>query len=75
LTWFQPLDIQLVYAFLERWPTLETVQQTDDPTLLQFFLRHHSKRRSLNQRRIVAMRQAIPATTDGAVVTVSVMVV
>jgi hypothetical protein len=75
LTWFQPLDTQLVYAFLQRWPALEAVQQTDDSTLLQFFLRHHSKRQSLNQRRTVAMRQAIPATTDEAVMTVSVMIV
>ena len=25
LTWFQPLDTGLVYAFLQHWPTLETV--------------------------------------------------
>jgi transposase len=75
LTWFQPLDTRLVYAFLQQWSTLEAVQQADDHTLLQFFLIHHSKRQSLNQRRLAAIRQAIPATTDRAVVTASVMVV
>jgi transposase len=75
LTWFQPLDTQLVYAFLQHWPTLEAVQQADDPTLLTFFRAHHSKRRSLNLRRIAAIRQARSATTDHAVVTASVMVV
>jgi hypothetical protein len=40
---------------------------------LKFFHAHHSKRRSLNQRRVAAIRQAIPATTDGAVVTASVL--
>jgi transposase len=32
LTWFQPLDTRLVYAFLQQWPTLEAVQQADDHT-------------------------------------------
>jgi hypothetical protein len=31
LAWFQPLDIRFVYEFLRRWPTLEAVQQADDP--------------------------------------------
>ncbi len=31
LAWFQPLDTRFVYEFLQRWPTLEAVQQADDP--------------------------------------------
>jgi len=64
-----------VYEFLKAWPTLEAVQQVDDQILGQFFHTHHSKRRAINQRRMDEIRQAVPATTDRAVITSAVMVV
>jgi transposase len=75
LAWFDALDTKVVYEFLKAWPTLEAVQQVDDKTLRQFFHTHHSKRRAINQRRMDEIRQAVPATTDRAVITSSVMVV
>src|SRR5262245_22248260 len=75
LAWFEALDTQVVYEFLKDWPTLEAVQQVDDETLGRFFLTHHSKRRAINQRRMDEIRQAVPATTDRAVITSSIMVV
>ena len=73
--WFAALDTPLVCDFLKRWPTLEAVQQTDDTTLRMFFQAHHAHNRAINQRRIDAIRQAIPATTDLAVIRASVMLV
>jgi hypothetical protein len=65
----------LVGAFLTRWPTLEAVQKTDDATLRTFFQAHHAHHRALNQQRMAGIRQAIPATTDQAVIRASVMLV
>jgi hypothetical protein len=51
------------------------VQKADDATLRTFFQEHHSYNRAINQRRMDGIRQAIPATTDQAVVRSSVMLV
>jgi transposase len=75
LCWFAALDTPLVCNFLKRWPTLEAVQQTDDTTLRLFFQEHHAHNRAINQQRIDGIRQAIPATTDQAVIRASVMIV
>jgi transposase len=75
LCWFAALDTPLVRDFLKRWPTLEAVQQTDDTTLRRFFQEHYAHNRAINQRRIDGIRQAIPATTDPAVIRASVRIV
>jgi hypothetical protein len=75
LCWFAALDTPLVCDFLTRWPTLEAVQQTDDATLRAFFQAHRAHHRAINQRRMAGIRQAIPATTDQAVIHASVMLV
>jgi transposase len=75
LCWFAALDTPLVCDFLTRWPTLDAVQQTDDPTLRIFFQAHHAHNRAINQQRMAGIRQAIPATTDQAVIRASVMLV
>jgi hypothetical protein len=73
--WFAALDTPLVCDFLKRWPTLEAVQQTDDPTLRLCFQAHHAHNRAINQQRMDGIRQAISATTDQAVMRASVMIV
>ena len=75
LCWFAALDAPLVCDFLKRWPTLEAVQKADDATLRTFFQAHHSYHRAINQQRMDGIRQAIPATTDQAVIPSSVMLV
>jgi hypothetical protein len=75
LCWFAALDTPLVCDFLTRWPTLEAVQKTDDATLRTFFQAHHAHNRAINQQRMAGIRQAIPATTDQAVIRASVMLV
>jgi transposase len=73
--WFAALDTPLFCDFLKCWPTLEAVQQTDDATLRTFFQAHHAHNRAINQQRMDGIRQAIPATTDQAVIRPSVMLV
>ena len=75
LGWFAALDTPLVCDFLTRWPTLEGVQKADDTTLRMFFQAHHAHNRAFNQQRMDGIRQAIPATTDQAVIRASVMLV
>jgi transposase len=75
LCWFAALDTPLICDFLKRWPTLEAVQQADDATLRTFFQAHHAHNRAINQQRMAGIRQAIPATTDQAVIRASVMLV
>jgi len=68
LEWFRDIDTELVEKFLGRWPTLEALQKARPATVLQFLERHHSRQRPLNLQRLEAMRQALPATPDRAVV-------
>ncbi len=75
LRWFAALDTPLAGDFLKQWPTLEAVQNTDDTALLAFFQAHRSHNPAINRQRIDGIRQAIPATTDQAVVRSSGMVV
>jgi transposase len=75
LGWFAALDTPLVCDFLKRWPTLQAVQETDDATLRTFFQAHHAHHRTINQQRMAGIRQAIPATTDQAVLRASAMLV
>jgi transposase len=75
LCWFAALDPPLLGAFLKRWPTLEAVQQTDDATWRTFFQAHHAHNRVINQQRMDGIRQALPATTDQAVIRAAAMLV
>lgn len=65
LQWFD-LDTPLVADLLKRWPDLQHLQRCHDGTLRTFFRQHHchSKR---NDERIAAIRAAVPATDDPAV--------
>ncbi len=68
LSWFAEIDAPLVELFLRRWQTLEALQRARPTTLLRFFERQHSRSRERNQRRLEAIRQAVPATRDPAVI-------
>jgi len=68
LDWFEHLDSELVCALLERWPTLEQLQKVLPAKLRTFFRKHRCRDQELIERRILAIRQAIPAIRDGAVI-------
>jgi transposase len=75
LDWFERLDTELVCACLERWPTLEELQRVPPTKLRTFFQKHRCRDQELMERRIVAIRQAIPAIRDRAVIEANSMLV
>jgi transposase len=68
LNWFEHLDTELVCALLEHWPTLEELQRVPPAKLRTFFAKHHCRNQELIGRRILALRQSIPAIHDRAVI-------
>jgi transposase len=68
LDWFEHLDSELVCALLERWPTLEQLQKVPPAKLRTFFRKQRCRDQELIERRILAIRQAIPAIRDRAVI-------
>jgi transposase len=68
LDWFEHPDSELVCALLERWPTLEELQKVPPAKLRTFFRKHRCRDQELIERRILAIRQAIAAIRDRAVI-------
>jgi transposase len=67
LKWFDDPTSPLVGDLLERWPNLEQLQRAHDGTLRKFFHQHNCRSEDRIQERNDAIRQAVPATTDEAV--------
>ena len=55
-------------ALLERWPTLQELQKVPPAKLRTFLHKHHSRDQEVIERRIVGIRQAVPAIRDRAVI-------
>jgi len=68
LDWFDRLDREAACALLERWPTLEELQKVSSVKLRTFFCKHHCRDQEVIERRIVGIRQAVPAIRDRAVI-------
>ena len=62
--WFD-VDTALVADLLKHWPELQHLQRCHDGTLRMFFRRHHAGE-ELTTSRIEAIRAAVPATDDPA---------
>lgn len=75
LCWFDDLSTLVVCDFLLQWPTLEEVKKAKKATLEKFLREHNSVRRETNERRIAEIREAIPLTTDRAVINSSVLMI
>ncbi len=67
LRWFDDVDTPLVTDLLKRWPDLQQLQRCHDGTLRTFFRQHHCHGEELIHQRIDAIRTAVPATRDPAV--------
>jgi transposase len=63
--WFD-VDTALVADLLKHWPDLQHLQRCHDGTLRTFFRRHHYGE-DLTAKRLAAIRAAVPATHDPAV--------
>jgi transposase len=68
LEWFGRLDSERVCALLERWPALEELQKASPASLRAFFRKHRCRDRERIERRMEAIRQALPAIQDRAVI-------
>jgi transposase len=69
LDWFDEIGSRIAAEFLERWPDLDKLQRARPATLQQFFFDHNSRSAPRMTERLDQISRAIPATTDGAVLT------
>lgn len=68
LEWFDRIDTQLFCDFIKRWPSLAQARRARKATLEKFFREHNMNRRALLERRLAAIKSAVPLTTDEAVI-------
>jgi len=68
LEWFDDRGTVLFCDFLERWPTLRSVQQARTAVLETFFHAHHCRSASLISARIESIRSAAALTDDPAII-------
>ena len=68
LQWFQDKDTTVFCDFLRRWPTLKAVQLARRSTLETFFRDHHVRSADVIDKRIQAIKTAMPLTTDEGVI-------
>jgi transposase len=67
LEWFPDIRTEMVCDFLLRWPSLDALRRVRRETLLKFFRRHNSVRQDTLETRLNSIKEALPLTTDGAV--------
>ena len=73
LDWFPDIRTTLVCDFLWRWPSLGALRRVRRETLLKFFRAHHSVRKETLEKRVAAIKEAVPLVTDRAVIASSVL--
>jgi transposase len=73
LEWFPDIRTELVCNFLRHWPSLDALKRVRRETLLQFFRQHNSVRQDTLEKRINSIKEAQPLTTDGAVLSSSIL--
>jgi transposase len=66
LDWIDNIDSPLGCDFLERWPTLQQLQRAHAETIERFFREHNSRSQARIDERVAAIRQALPAVHDTA---------
>jgi transposase len=75
LSWFPDLATVLVCDFLLRWPALERLRGVKRATLLNWFRAHHSVRSTTLEKRLAAIKESVPLTTDRAIINSSVLMI
>jgi transposase len=65
----------MVCDFLLRWSSLEALTGVRRATLEKFFREHNSQRTETVEKRLAAIKTAVPLTTDTAVINSSVVMV
>jgi transposase len=69
LEWFDAIYSPLVGDLLERWPTLQELQKAKPATLRRFLTQHNCRGQEKIDQRLEQIRHAVPATSDGALLT------
>jgi transposase len=67
LAWFDEIGSNIAAEFLQRWPSLDKLQRARPGTIERFLIDHNSRNPESIAKRLDQIRQAVPATTDGAV--------
>jgi transposase len=75
LPWFDDIRTTRVCDVLLRWPTVEVIKMVRPSTLERFFHEHNSVRQETIANRIAAIKEAVPLTTDQAVMRSSVLMI
>lgn len=75
LQWFPDIRTGMVCDFLLRWSSLDALKGVRRATLEKFMREHHSQRTETIERRLTAIKTAVPLTTDVAVINSSVVMV
>ena len=68
LRWFPRVDTALVGELLQRWPTLEKLQQVEQEQLRSFLRQHRAGGADRIQKLWEQIRAAVPVTRDPAVI-------
>lgn len=71
----QDLASDLACDFLLKWPTLASAKRARPKTIRKFFYAHNCRSADLIERRIREIENAVPLTTDPAIIETSVLVV
>jgi transposase len=66
LDWIDDIDTPLGCDFLQRWPTLQQLQRAKPETVERFFREHNSRSETRIQERMQAIRTAVAAVHDTA---------
>lgn len=75
LEWASELNSRRGCDFLERWPTLEALQQARPSAIRNFYRSHGRPRAGTIERRLEEMKQAVPLTQDPAAILAGSMMV
>jgi len=75
LQWFPDIRTSMVCEFLLRWSSLNALKGVRRQTLERFFREHNSLRAETVEKRLDAIKAAVPLTTDKAVIDASVVMV
>ncbi|MCH8945284.1 MAG: IS110 family transposase [Proteobacteria bacterium] len=68
LEWFDRIDTPLFCDFIKRWPSLAQARRARKATLERFFREHNMNRKALLERRMTAIKSALPLTLDEAII-------
>ena len=75
LDWFKEKDTLIFCHFISKWPSLPAAKKAQKRTLIRFFNEHNSRYPDVNERRLTAIKDAIPLTNDRAVIEPNQMMV